>query len=125
EQRMIDDDILAANVFFESEHVTMTADEALSASENRDRDTGTTGDVIEFLEEALSGGPMTVGDVEKAARAAGLLDEDKRLRQMKSFRNARRKLGVTQRRVGFGVGATYELSLPDAMRAPNLHARPA
>lgn len=124
EQRLIANDILAANVFFESEYVSHTADEALAASENPDRESGFTGEIVEFLEEALAGGPMTVSDLEHAARAAGLLDEDKRLRQVKSFRNARRKLGVTQRRVGFGAGASYELSLPGVMCAPKNHARP-
>jgi energy-coupling factor transporter ATP-binding protein EcfA2 len=124
EQRLVADDILAANVFFESEHVTVTIDEALTTSENGHQETSTTDDVVEFLQDVLSTGPMEVGDVELQARAAGLLGDDKRLRETKPFRNARKKLGVTVKRVGFGPGAHHILSLPDTMRAQQTQAGP-
>src|SRR5450631_3362687 len=51
EQRLIPGDILASNISWESEHVTASVDEALSASENRGAVGGQTSkeDVAEFL----------------------------------------------------------------------------
>jgi hypothetical protein len=35
EQRLIEGDILSSNIFFESDHVSQSIDEALTASESR------------------------------------------------------------------------------------------
>ena len=58
------------------------------------------------------------------ARAAGLGADDQRIRQAKALRATRKKLNVTATREGFGPGARYFLSLPDAMCAQNLPGRP-
>jgi len=42
EQRLIPGDILSSNIFFESEHVTQSIDEALTASESRGGNGGQT-----------------------------------------------------------------------------------
>jgi putative DNA primase/helicase len=120
EQRLIPGDILSSNIFFESEHVTQSIDEALTASESRGGDghTSSKEDAAEFLAEILACGPMDVLEVERQARAATLLDDDKRLRQNKAFRDARKDLGVLSTREGFGPGSRYILSLPGTPCAP-------
>jgi len=120
EQRLIEGDILSSNIFFESDHVSQSIDEALTASESRGVAGGQTGkeDVTEFLNEILANGPVDVLMVEQAARAATLLAADKPLRQNKAFRDARKQLGVIASREGFGPGAKYVLSLPGTPCAP-------
>jgi hypothetical protein len=120
EQRLIEGDILSSNIFFESDHVSQSIDEALSASESRDVAGGQTSkeDVAEFLNEILANGPVDVLMVEQAARAATLLAADKPLRQNKAFRDARKLLGVEASREGFGPGARYVLTLPGTPCAP-------
>lgn len=121
EQRIVDGDILSSNVMFESDHVSQSIDEALTASESRGGGTGQSSskeDVSDFLAEILAGGPVDVLEVERQARAAALLGEDKRLRQNKAFRDAREALGIIAAREGFGPGARYVLSLPATPCAP-------
>jgi len=120
EQRLIPGDILSSNVYFEGEHVTQSIDEALTASEGRTvgGQTSSKEDAAEFLAEILAQGPVDVLEVERQARAATLLDDDKRLRQNKAFRQARKDLGVLSTRDGFGPGARYVLSLPGTPCAP-------
>ena len=121
EQRLIQDDIVSSNVMFEGEYVSQSIDEALTASESRGGNKGQTSskeEVVEFLTEILTSGPVDVLEVESQARAAGLLADDKRLRQNKAFRDAREALGVVATREGFGPGARYVLSLPGTSCAP-------
>jgi hypothetical protein len=75
-------------------------------------------DVAEFLTEVLAAGPVEVLKVERQARLAGLLGDTKRLRETKSFKAARKDLGVLSTRDGFGQGARYVLSLPGIPCAP-------
>lgn len=120
EQRIVDGDILSSNVMFESDHVSQSIDEALTASENRGAAGGQTSkdDAAEFLSDVLAHGPRDVLEVESLARAATLLGADKPLRQNKAFREARKSLGVATTREGFGPGARYILSLPGTPCAP-------
>ncbi|MBR1156201.1 AAA family ATPase [Bradyrhizobium sp. JYMT SZCCT0428] len=121
EQRLVEDDILSSNIFFESDYVSQSIDEALTASESRGSSTaGQTSkdDAAEFLGEVLAQGPRDVLEVEALARAATLLAADRPLRQNKAFRDARKKLGVVAAREGFGPGARYVLSLPGTPCAP-------
>jgi len=121
EQRLIQDDIVSSNVMFEGEHVSQSIDEALTASESRGGNKGQTSskeEVSEFLTDILADAPVDVLEVESQARAAGLLADDKRLRQNKAFRDAREALGVLATREGFGPGARYVLSLPGTPCAP-------
>jgi putative DNA primase/helicase len=120
EQRTVSDGIVSSNIIFsESEQVSQSIDEALMASENRGGDgsqTSAKGDAVEFLNEVLSDGPVDVLEVERQARLAGLLGDDKRIRENKSFRAARKQLGVLSTRDGFGQGGRYVLSLPPHVR---------
>jgi len=124
EQRVVSEGIVSSNViFFENEQVSQSIDEALTASENRGGDGGqATGkeDVAEFLTEVLAAGPIDVLEVERHARLAGLLGDNKRIRENKSFRAARKHLGVLSQRDGFGPGSRYVLYLPGTPCAPNL-----
>jgi putative DNA primase/helicase len=124
EQRVVSEGIVSSNIiFFENEQVSQSIDEALTASENRGGDgSQTTGkeDVAEFLTEVLAAGPVDVLEVERQARLAGLLGDTKRIRENKSFRAARKHLGVLSERDGFGPGSRYVLYLPGTPCAPNL-----
>jgi putative DNA primase/helicase len=120
EQRLVAEGIVSSNIFFENQYVSQSSDEALTASENRGGDgSQTTGkeDVAEFLTEVLEAGPVDV-EVERQARLAGLLGDTKRIRENKSFRAARKQLGVLSKHDGFGLGSRYVLSLPGAPCAP-------
>ncbi|MET4801212.1 AAA family ATPase [Bradyrhizobium sp. LB11.1] len=122
EQRLVGDDVMSSNVMFEGDYVSESIDEALSASENRGAKKGQSGggkeDVMQFLRDILSAGPVDVLDVERQARAAALLEDDKRLSKSKAFRDARTELGIKSTRDGFGPGSRYVLELPDAPWAP-------
>jgi len=123
EQRLVADGIVSSNIFFEKEYVAQSSDEALTASENRGGDGSQTSgkeDVAEFLTEVLAAGPVDVLEVERQARLAGLLGDNKRIRENKSFRAARKHLGVLSQRDSFGPGARYVLYLPGTPCAPNL-----
>jgi putative DNA primase/helicase len=122
EQRVVSEGIVSSNIiFFENEQVSQSIDEALTASENRGGDGGQTSgkeDVAEFLTEVLAAGPVDVLEVERQARLAGLLGDNKRIRENKSFRAARKHLGVLSKHEGFGLGSRYVLSLPGTPCAP-------
>lgn len=124
EQRLVRDDVLSSNVMFEGDHVSESIDEALSASENRGSKKGQSAggkekeDVMRFLQDVLSAGPVDVLEVERQARAAALLEDNKRLNKSKAFRDARDALGVASSRDGFGPGSRFVLSLPVAPLAP-------
>ncbi len=128
EQRIIEDGILSSNVTFESDHVSQSIDEALTASESRGAAAGgqtSKDDAAEFLSDVLAHGPRDVLEVESLARAATLLGNDKPLRQNKAFREARKTLGVVTTREGFGPGARYVLSLRAAPCAPETPCAPS
>jgi putative DNA primase/helicase len=121
EQRLVAEGIVSSNIFFEKEYVAQSSDEALTASENRGGDASQTSgkeDVAEFLTEVLAAGPVDVLEVERQARLAGLLGDTKRIRENKSFRAARKHLGVLSQRDSFGPGARYVLYLPGTPCAP-------
>jgi len=121
EQRFVAEDIVSSNIFFENEYVSQSSDEALTASENRGGDGSQTSgkeDVAEFLAEVLAAGPVDVLEVERHARLAGLLADNKRIRENKSFRAARKQLGVLSKHDGFGLGSRYVLRLPGHPCAP-------
>jgi putative DNA primase/helicase len=73
---------------------------------------------MQFLKDILSDGPADVLEVERQARAAALLEDDKRLSKSKVFRDARDTLGVQTTREGFGPGSKFILSLPGAPLVP-------
>jgi RecA-family ATPase len=126
EQRLISDEIISSNITFDGEHVSQSVDEALTASEKRGGDgSQTTGkeDVAGFLSELLAAGPVNVHEVERQARLAGLLGETKRIGESKSFRTARKHLGILHKHEGFGPESRYVLSLPGTPCAPKISMR--
>jgi hypothetical protein len=73
-QTVVESDIVASFVDWESEYVTQSADEALSATEQRGPDGSTvTEQAIEFLKVVLADGPKPVKDIEREAAEACLL----------------------------------------------------
>jgi putative DNA primase/helicase len=119
ETREVGKGIIAPAVSWDSEPVTRTADEILSAmSGSGDRHSGKD-DAKIFLQEVLAGGLMSVADLEAEARAAGLLGERQRLSYNKAIRAAADSLGVVRKREGFGRGAAYHWSLPDDPCVPS------
>jgi putative DNA primase/helicase len=127
DQRLICDDILASNISWDTDYVTASVDEALSASENRRADEGRTGkdDAADFLRAVLAAGAMPVLEIEQEARAAGLLGAESSISQNKAFRSARTLLGITPQRTG-GTGAAgkwvWELPPPPKMPSGGLDA---
>jgi hypothetical protein len=122
EQRVVAEGIVASNVIFFDEQVSLSVEQALAAHEGQGRGagkSGATGEARDFLSEVLAGGPVEVGEVERQARLAGLLEEGKRIGQSKAFRDARKALEVASKRDGYGPGARYMMSLPSAPCAPD------
>ena len=76
--------------------------------------------IVDGISEILRAtpGPMAVADIEAEARAAGLLGRESPIGQNKTFRDARKELGVASSRDGFGPGSRYVLSLPDSPWMP-------
>jgi putative DNA primase/helicase len=119
ETREVGQGIIAPAVSWDSEPVTRTADEILSAmSGSGDRYTAKD-DAKVFLQEALANGPISVVALAAKTRAAGLLGERQRLSYAKAIRAAADKMGVVRKREGFGRGAAYHWSLPDAPCVPS------
>jgi hypothetical protein len=59
--------------------------------------------VAEFLRKGLAGGALGVPELEATARAAGLLGEHQRIAHAKSFKKAKKALGIQSVRRGFGA----------------------
>ena len=94
EQRLLDG--LArpvSNIVWESEPVSMTANQALRADDKGEPTA--TDDAVDFLKAVLANEPVKVGDLEKEARDAGLLREDQLISQSKPFRSARNSSWVS------------------------------
>src|SRR5205823_6567033 len=99
EQHLVADGVIGSAIHFESEHVAVSADEALAA--NHDANTGTGAEeAAELLSIVLAAGALPVAKIEEEARAAGLLGKSQPLRQSKPFRTARKQLGVITRKDG-------------------------
>jgi hypothetical protein len=93
EQHLVAQGVIGSTVYFESEHVAVTADEAMAA--DRDTDSRTeTEEAVEFLLTLLTDGPLPVTKIEEEARAAGVFGGDGEIGQSKPFRRARQKLGI-------------------------------
>ena len=74
EQRLVGDPgqgIVASSVVWESEPVTISADQALRAADDQGIGGGAGTDAEEFLREVLAAGPVSVKDIQAEAKAAG------------------------------------------------------
>jgi hypothetical protein len=69
-------------------------------------------EIAAFLNRALAGGALAVGELEAEARAAGLLGERQQIQHAKAFKKAKKSLGIQSRRDGFGVGGKWVWLLP-------------
>jgi putative DNA primase/helicase len=105
-QRIVGDGIVASIIDWEGEYVTQSADEALSATEQRTREKSGTakGQAIEFLRSELAAGPVAVRDIEQEAVAAGLHEDGKPIRSNKPLRDAKMALGVQTKKLGMAQG---------------------
>jgi hypothetical protein len=70
--------------------------------------------VTEFLRDALARGDVGVTKLEIMARTAGLLGQDQRITHTKLFKAAKKTLGITSRRTGFGPRSQWLWRLPRA-----------
>jgi putative DNA primase/helicase len=92
-----------------TEHVAMTANEALTASAGSSDEPSATDDCIHFLKVELVEGPVPVREVERRAVEACLLGEGKSLNQSKPFRQARKELGIISSKGGLQEGWTLAM----------------
>jgi hypothetical protein len=67
-------------------------------------------EAVRVLQEILSNGPLAAGNVKKLAAQAGVAE--------RTLHRARKVLGVTARRQGFGQGAWYVWTMPAAAQDP-------
>ena len=68
--------------------------------------------VTGFLRDELSGGAMSVAELEGKARAAGLLGERQQIQHAKAFQKVKKALGIQSIRNGFGSGGKWAWSMP-------------
>ena len=68
--------------------------------------------VTEFLGDALALGALGVPELEARARAAGLLGEGQSITHTKAFKGAKKSLGISSHRVGFGSRSQWQWQLP-------------
>jgi putative DNA primase/helicase len=91
EDRIVGDGIRTSAVVWSSDPVRISADEALAAAAKK-----VTFGAVDFLQQALSEGPMDQTEIVRRGKEAGFTE--------KNLRTAREKLGVTPRKEGFGAG---------------------
>src|SRR5262249_32947535 len=84
EHHMVVDGVTGSTVAFESEHVAVTADEALAADRVVETRTAKE-EVAGFLTSFLAEGPQLVAKVEQEARAAGLVGGGQGIGQSQPF----------------------------------------
>jgi len=88
-------------IAWETEPVSITADEALTPIEP-DQEHTATDEAVNFLRDVLAKGAMKASDVQKEARQAGISD--------KSLRRGREKLGIKPRKSNFTGGWEWSLT---------------
>jgi putative DNA primase/helicase len=106
EQRLVGpaDSIVASCVSWDSEPVSITANEALAADTAGAGTRTGKAEAVELLEAALANGPIAAAEVNRMAREHGLT--------AKAVRSARDALKVEIKRDGFGPGSKSLWSLP-------------
>jgi putative DNA primase/helicase len=89
ENRIVANGIDTSAIVWDHDPVTVTADEALAAAAKKAPSAA-----IDFLQQALSDGPMDQTEIVRLGKEAGYSE--------KSLRTAREKLGVQPKKEGFG-----------------------
>ena len=109
EQRLVADGILGSSVAWETETVTITADQALAATDvAREGAASPRTEAEEYLRDKLSAGRVPVEEVNEHARALGIAP--------RTLVRARKALGVRAVKDGFGGG--WLLAMPDEDDGP-------
>jgi putative DNA primase/helicase len=106
EQCIVADDIIASRIVWDTEAVSITANEALAAEAAGTESRTAKAEAMEFLKAALADGPVPAAEINRMAREHGLTT--------KVVRSAREALGVKIERDGFGPGSKSLWSLPAA-----------
>jgi putative DNA primase/helicase len=107
EQSLVGDGIAASRIVWDSEPVTITANEALAAEAAGLESRTAKAEAMALLREALAGGSIPAIDAKRIAREHGLTE--------KVIRSAREALGVKIERDGFGPGSKSLWSLPEGV----------
>jgi hypothetical protein len=68
--------------------------------------------VTEFLRDALAADALGVPELEARGRAAGPLGERQRITDAKAFKRAKKSLGISSLRAGFGPRSQWRWQLP-------------
>jgi putative DNA primase/helicase len=99
-------------IAWESESITITADEALAIPQFNEERTATD-DAVNFLKNLLSAGPVSAAEADKQARQLGIGN--------KPLRSARGKLGIKPIKTGFSGGWVWALP-QDALKTQEAHS---
>ena len=105
EQCLVEGDIVASRILWDTEPVAITANEALAAEAAGTESRTAKAEAAAFLQSVLAGGPVGAADVNRMARDHGLTP--------KVIRSAREALGVKIERDGFGPGSKSLWSLQE------------
>jgi putative DNA primase/helicase len=89
-------EIPTSRIMYETTPITITADQALAALDGAGENRSEKSEAIDFLTDALRGGPVSAKDIKKEAADAGI--------SSKSLRSAREALGVKPEKSGFEGG---------------------
>jgi hypothetical protein len=98
-QRIVCDNIVASYVHWDAEPVTISADEALGATEDKGRSSRETAET--FLRERLASGPVPQREVKEDAEGAGLA--------WATVRRAKDRLGIKPEKSGMEGGWAWRL----------------
>jgi len=109
-QRLIDREIVASHIVWDSAPVTMTADEAMAIEAGGFEDRSSRAEAAEFLRQRLAAGPVRVKEIEQDAAAV--------LISKRTLTRARRELGiVTERQGGLASEGSWVCRLPEKHQA--------
>ena len=74
--------------------------------------------VTKFLRDALAVDAVGVPELDEKARAKGLLGERQSITTARGFKRAKKSLGITSRRTGFGARSQWFWQLPPRSEVP-------
>jgi hypothetical protein len=80
--------------------------------------------VTKFLRHALAAHGLGVTELDAKARAAGLLAEGRSITTAKVFKRAKKSLGITSRRTGFGARSQWLWQMPPQRNESSVDVRP-
>jgi hypothetical protein len=82
--------------------------------------------VTKFLRDALAVNAVGVPELDEKARAKGLLGERQSITHIRVFKRAKKSLGITSRRTGFGAQSKWHWQMPpsEQQNGSSVEARP-